>query len=35
MSAAFNIKFYSLVLAAAFVLPGVLATLNQAAQIVA
>jgi hypothetical protein len=35
MTAAFNIKFYSLVLAAALVLPGVLTTLNQAALIVA
>jgi hypothetical protein len=35
MSAAFNIKFYSLVLAAALFLPSALATLNQAALIVA
>lgn len=35
MTTALSAKFYSLVLAAAFVLPGALATLNEAALIVA
>lgn len=35
MTAAIQTKFASLALAAALLLPGVLATLNQAAQIVA